>query len=858
MIEPVGKAKAVGATRGRAQDPTAKSKGPRVTQTKVSDHSRFGREDDGRADVSCAHCSEALAAVRIVRREIAGSPQSFCCPGCAFIAEQIALARSRLGWSPDAEPARERAAAARQPARSQVEIRGMVCGACAILIETRLRATLGVAVANVDFVARRATVVYDRNRVGLPALQTVVERCGYRVVTHAKPDGERRAQQIEVLRVAVAWLAMIQVMMLAVPAYLARPGEIGPVLEQLLLVAQAVLTVPVVLFCGAPLWRAAFSQLRTGQVGMDVPVALGLAAALGASAFSLAAGGGAVYFDSITMLVALLLSVRWWQQRALTRASAHIDAAVARTVGQAQRLRNHPRSSEFETVASDRLSVRDRVIVPAGVLVPADGRVLQGHSALSQAWLTGESAPIEAEPGMRVLAGSLNMDQPLVVEVLRCGEHTSLSALQRLIVEAASQRPRPVELANRVAARFVLVLLAASVATAVGWALIDASAALRNAIAVLIVTCPCALSLAAPLATAVAQAALARRGVLLARPCALEELARVDTVAFDKTGTLTEAEPVVTGMLSVRDLDDTDCLRIAASLESRSAHPFARALFRAAQQAHVAPVSVASLTEVAGSGVEGLVDGRRYRFGKPGYALALAGDSSPLVDIGLALALQGARTGTGLILADQDGPLAVVRFGEQIRTDAASVLAQLARAGADLMLVSGDRRAAVEAVASALNCHANLRIYAEQSPAGKQALLARLQSRGGRIAMIGDGINDAPVLAQADASIALASGSDLAQARADVICLRSSLADVGFVFELARRTTRAVRTNLSWALAYSAAMVPLAVAGLVSPLIAAVGMALSSALVLGNSLRLNPRRSHEALPDTSLPALWHD
>jgi Cu2+-exporting ATPase len=836
----------------------AKSKGTRVAQTRVSSRSHFGREDDSEADLYCAHCSETLAAVRTVRREIEGSAQSFCCLGCAFIAEQIALARSRLGGSPDAEPAQERPAAARQPARSQVEIRGMVCAACAILIETRLRATPGVAVANVDFVARRATVVYDRNRVGLQALQTVVERCGYRVVTDAQPDGERRAQRIEVLRVAIAWLAMMQVMMLAVPGYLARPGEIGPALEQLLRVAQAVLTVPVVLFSGAPLWRAAFSQLRTGQVGMDVPVALGLAAALGASALSLAAGGGAVYFDSIAMFVALLLSVRWWQQRALMRASTHIDAAVGRTVGQAQRLRNHPHSSEFETVASDRLSVGDRVIVPAGALVPGDGRVLEGHSALSQAWLTGESAPVEAGPGARVLAGSLNMDQPLVVEVLRCGERTSLSALQRLIVEAASQRPRSVELANRVAARFVLVLLAASVATAAGWELIDASAALRNAIAVLIVTCPCALSLAAPLATAVAQAALVRRGVLLARPCALEELARVDTVAFDKTGTLTEAEPVVTGMLSVRDLDDAHCLRIAASLESRSAHPFARALFRTAQQAHVALVSVSSVTEVAGSGVEGLVDGRRYRFGKPQYALELAGDSGLQVDIGLALASQGAQAGTGLILADQDGPLAVVRFGERIRTDASSVLARLARGGTGLMLVSGDGRAAVEAVASALDRHLDLKIYAEQSPAGKQALLARLQSRGQRVAMIGDGINDAPVLAQADASIALASGSDLAQARADVICLRSSLADVGFVFELARRTTRAVRTNLSWALAYNAAMVPLAMAGRLSPLIAAVGMALSSALVLGNSLRLNPRRSHEALPDTSLPALWHD
>ena len=788
----------------------------------------------------CAHCSEPLAGLRVVQRQIDGERRPFCCLGCAFIAEQIALARSRSDRGPvEVKSADKEPADARQPARTQIEIRGMVCAACAALIEARLRATPGVTVANVDFVARRATVVHDRSRVELPTLQRVVERTGYRVVAGRRPEDERRAQRIELLRVAVAWLAMMQVMMLAVPEYLARPGEIGPLLGHLLRIAQAVLTVPVVLFCAAPLWRAAASQLRAGQIAMDVPVALGLAAALGASAFSLVAGYGAVYFDSITMFVALLLSVRWWQQRALARASAHIDKAIEGTVSQAQRLRDYPRSSEFETIASDRLSVGDRVIVPVGARVPADGRVLEGRSSLSHAWLTGESAPAEVGPGARVLAGSVNLDQPLVVEVLRCGDRTSLSALQRLIVEAASQRPRSVELANRVAARFVWVLLGASLATAVGWMMIDATAALRNAIAVLIVTCPCALSLAAPLATAVAQAVLARRGVLVARSSVLEELTRVDAVAFDKTGTLTEAEPVVTSVLSVRELPDSDCLRIAASLASRSAHPFARALVRAARQARVALASVSSVTEVAGAGVEGLVDERRTRLGKPDYALALAGSSQVQGDIGPALANLYAQGSTGLILADQDGPLAVVRLGERIRPDASRVLAQLARSGSDLMLVSGDRRAAVEAVAAALSSGASLKIHAEQTPAGKLALLTGLQSQGRRIAMIGDGINDAPVLAQADASIALASGSDLAQARADVICLRSTLADVGFVFDVARRATRAVRANLGWALAYNAAMVPLAIAGRLSPLIAAVGMAASSAVVLLNSLRLS-------------------
>lgn len=810
---------------------------------KLSDQFHAGRGSEGERLAGCSYCGESLRGLRIVHREIDGERNAFCCLGCAFMAEQIALACVRLGRPAERKGKGDHAqpAAARQPARAQIEIRGMVCAACALLIEAQLRATPGVAVANVDFVARRATVVYDRNRLGPQELEQAVLRAGYRVVLGGQP-GERRAQRVELLRVLVAWLAMMQVMMLAVPGYLARPGEIGPVLEPLLRLSQLVLTIPVVLFSAVPLWRAAISQLRVGQIGMDVPVALGLFAALGASLFSLARGGGDVYFDSITMFVALLLSVRWWQQRALARAAARIDAAIERTVCQAQRLLDHPISSQFETVASDRLAVGDRVIVAAGALLPADGRVIEGCSALSQVWLTGESAPVEAEPGARVLAGSLNLDQPLVVEVLRSGEHTSLAALQRLIVESASQRPRSVELANRVAARFVLVLLGAGAATAVGWGFIDASAALRNAIAVLIVTCPCALSLAAPLATAMAQAALARRGVLLARPSVLEELTRIDVVAFDKTGTLTEAEPAVTGVLSMRDLDDAQCLRIAASLESRSRHPFARALLRTAQQAQIGLAPASSVMEVAGAGVEGSVEGGRYRLGKPQYALGLVDAPDRCLDFGPTLAGHGAQAGTGLMLADRDGPIAIIRFGERVRADAPDLLARLARAGTGLMLVSGDRAAAVEATAAALGAGVQLQTYADQTPAGKQALLARLQSQGHRVAMIGDGINDAPVLAQADASIALASGSELAQARADIICLRSRLDDVGYAFDLARRTTRVVRANLLWALAYNAAMIPLAIAGRLSPPIAAVGMAASSAVVLANSIRLGLRR----------------
>jgi len=341
-----------------------------------------------------------------------------------------------------------------------------------------------------------------------------------------------------------------------------------------------------------------------------------------------------------------------------------------------------------------------------------------------------------------------------------------------------------------------------------------------------------------PLAGAAAQAALARRGILVARPAALEALAGAQVVAFDKTGTLTEADPRLTAILSIREMDDPACLRIAASLESRSLHPFARALVQAAQRAGIALSPVSNVTEAAGAGVEGSIEQRRYRFGKPEYALALGREGGAGFGLLPALLKTPSAGGAGLILADEHGAIALIRFGERVREGAAALVGELRGRGADVLLVSGDRGAAVEAVAAQIDRRQPLSCFSEQTPAGKQALLARLQAQGRCVAMIGDGINDAPVLAQADASIALASGAELTQARADIVCLRPRLADVGFVFQMARRTVSVVRINLAWAFAYNVVMVPLAIAGRVSPLMAAAGMAASSVAVVLNSMRL--------------------
>jgi len=793
----------------------------------------------------CQHCGDALAGLKVVQRRIGAGVQSFCCHGCAFIAEQLYLARasSRDLAALDAALGGARRAPAPTPggalAHEQIEVHGMVCAACALLIEHRLRHEPGVASAQVDFGARRAYVAFDPKRTSVAAVRRAVEASGYQTARGAQ--AERRAHRIELLRVLIAWLAMMQVMMLAVPAYVAAPGDIPPDIEQLLRIAQLVLTVPVMLFSAAPLFRAAASQLRARAIGMDLPIVLGLAAAFAASVHATLLASGATYFDSITMFVALVMGSRWLQARALARAYAHIDAAHRQSTLRARRLRAYPGSMLADDVPAQALAPGDHVVVAPGETVPADGVVARGASTVSQAWLTGEAAPIEVADGAPVLAGSVNLEQPLVLEVTRAGEATSLAALRRLVDDAGRQRPRIVETANRVAVNFLWAVLAITAATVIGWWMVDPARALPSAIAVLVATCPCALSLAAPAALAAVQSALADRGILTARASALEQLARIDAIATDKTGTLTEAEPALLRTVLLRAGVPAQVLAVAAALESLSAHPFARALTRAARAAGVAVPALQGGRVEPSAGVEAVVDGVRLRLGKADFALGIVDAEPAPVAARLLRRLERERlqAASVIVLADAAGPIALFAFGEALRPDAQVFVNEVRAAGIELLLVSGDRREPVANLARALGIAApdGGNVYAHQTPDSKRQIVAGMQRAGRVVAMLGDGMNDAPVIAQADVSIAFAEGSTLAQARADFIVLTSRLADVAYALRAARRGMRIVRQNLGWALAYNLAIVPLAAFGYVTPAVAAAGMAASSLAVVANALR---------------------
>ena len=804
-----------------------------------------------RAAGNCDHCGDSLAGLKVVRRTFVGEPsgRAFCCLGCAFIAEQLFLARisnrdcAALQASvPHAAPPVGRAA------RMQIEVRGMVCAACALLIEQRLRREPGVVSAQVDFVARRAYVTFDAQCTTPSDMARAIERCGYR--TGSSEAQDRKAARIDLARLLVAWLAMMQVMMLAVPSYFAATGDIAPDIEQLLRMGQMILTLPVVVFSGWPLMRAAGSQIRAGQIGMDLPIVLGLLAALGASLWAVLTAHGPVYFDSIAMFVALVLGARWLQARALRRAAHHIDEAERRATLTAQRLRAYPASGAVDSIAAEELKTADHVLVAPGETVPADGVIVRGSSTLSQAWLTGESTPIEKGIGASVLAGSINFDQPLVIEVTRCGPATSLAALRRLVEDAGRERPRMVELANRVAVVFLWTVLALTAVTVFAWLALEPAQALPNAIALLVATCPCALSLAAPAALTATQAALARCGVLTARSGALQAAASVDVVACDKTGTLTSAQPAVARIMLLRDGPLHQIIAIAAGLETLSMHPYARAVAAHAAAARIEPVAVSSARVDGSAGVEATVDGVRYRLGRPEYAQALATAPDEAASLRLQLLLDAYGVGgVGVaLLADGAGPLAVFVFAESLKRDAAAFADRVRAGGADLIVLSGDRREPVERIARDLHIEEG---FANQTPESKRRLIADLQRDGRVVAMIGDGMNDAPVLAQANVSIALADGASLAQARADFIVTSVRLGEAAAVFEAARRCMRIVRQNLVWAVLYNLIAIPLAAFGYLTPALAAIGMATSSLLVVGNGLRAGRLPASQSRPSTA-------
>jgi Cu2+-exporting ATPase len=731
---------------------------------------------------------------------------------------------------------REFVAAPREGLREATLILDRIrCAACLWLNEQSLRRVPGVLRADVNFTTQRAQVAWDPAVTKISAILEAIRAVGYDAYPFDPRRGDalaRGARRLALWRLFVAGFGAMQVMMYAWPAYIdAGGGTLSAEAESLMRWASFVLTTPVLLFSCGPFFRGAWQDARQRRLSLDTPIALGLAAGFGASAWATVTGAGAVYFDSIAMLAFLLLGARTAELFARQKAGRELDRLARWMPSFALRFRA---GGETERVPAHVLAAGDRVLVGAGERVPADGVVEEGASSADESLLTGESRPVAKPVGATLVGGSVNLEQPLTLRVTRAGADTQAAAIGRLVERAAASRPQLVERADRLAQALTYVVIAVA---ALAWI---ASGNVWVAVAVLVATCPCALALAAPIVLTRAGAQLLARGAALTRSRALEALDRAADIVLDKTGTLTHGRPAIARVVLLAGADEARCRALAAALEASSSHPLARA-FRSAGEApateridgsadaleasgaagEAAPLDLRDLRNEAGQGVEARAGGRLVRIGSQRFCAEIAGAPSPV-------------SGAQVYLAEEGRWLAAFHIEDALRPEAAAIVQSLAARGLRVHLVSGDEPALVERIARQLGIEA---WAGGATPQEKFDYVARLQAEGRVVAMVGDGLNDAPVLARADASVAMGAGADAAQLQADVVLTSDRLGALEDVLDAARGAMRLVRQNLGWALVYNAVALPAAALGWIGPWEAAIGMSASSFIVVLNALR---------------------
>ena len=702
-------------------------------------------------------------------------------------------------------------------------LEGIVCAACIWLNERHVKALPGVLDFAVNYSTHRARVRWDNQRIRLSEILEAISAIGY----HAHPFDPGRQEQLykqerkqAMRRLAVAGLGMMQVMMLAVALYAGAYEGMSDGLRSFLRWVSLLITTPVILFSARTFFISAWRDLKRHQLGMDVPVSLAIGAAFLASAWSTLRGTGEIYFDSVTMFTFFLLAGRFLEMGARHRAGQAAEELVKLLPATAVRLTE---AGEERVPVAD-LVAGEQVLIRPGEGVPADGRIVEGRSSVDESLLTGESLPQLRKLGDLLVGGTVNNESPLVMQVEQVGEDTVLSAIVRLLDRAQTEKPSVARTADRVAGWFVggLLLVAAGVAT--WWWLHDPTHAFAVTLSVLVVTCPCALSLATPAAVAAATGALTRLGVLTTRGHALETLARVSHVIFDKTGTLTEGRLRLERADLLGTVSHADCLALAAALEQRSEHPIARALCSETD----ADLHAENVTAQAGLGIEGWIAGQCYRIGIPEYVLELQGGD-------VAANKTDAEDRDGVLLGNDQGLLAHFIFADRLRVGAAEAVHRLKNLGIGVELLSGDQATAVRAVAGELGID---HFQSRCRPGDKLARIRTLQQQGAVVAMVGDGVNDAPVLAGAQVSLAMGGGTQLAHASADMVLLSEQLPHLVTAIRTSRRTLTVIRQNLAWALVYNMVALPLAAAGWIAPWMAAIGMSTSSLVVVINALRL--------------------
>lgn len=802
------------------------------------------------ADTACYHCGLPVPEASPFRASILGEPRELCCHGCQAVAESIVdngledyyryrtempqsveelvpeeLRKLDLYDHPEVQKSFVHETGEHLKQASLI-LEGITCAACIWLNERHLKQIPGVHDVSVNYASHRARISWDESRVKLSAILAEIRKLGYQAHPfNAQQQEERRQERRkgDIRRLAVAGISAGQVMMLAVALYAGDVQGMEHATRELLRWFSLLLTAPAILYSALPFYHSAWRALMHRQVNMDTPITLGVLAGFFGSVWATLQGDGVVYYDTITMLVFFLLGARFLERNAREKSVEAAEnllrlvPAMATRVGADQR---------HELVAVHELSIGELILVKPGETIAADGIVEEGESNADESLLTGESRPLPKSPGDHVYAGSINYESPLLIRVSGVGEQTVLAGIARLLDRAQAQKPRLAQMVDRLASWFTYILLVLVAVVGWYWWRIEPAKAFEIMLAVLVISCPCALSLAAPAAFAAAGSHLVKRGVLLTRGHALETLARATHFIFDKTGTLTLGKPVLLRTVAMGGKSAEEYLSLAASLEQASEHPLAQSFLQATEGSSLPVVS--NSENLPGKGVTGTIDGQRYMLGNAGMNPALAAQCR--------LEADDIPPGATLVwLSDNARVLAAFVLADTLRPQAVAMISQLRQRGLRVSILSGDSADAVAHHAQVLGVDD---WQADLGPEQKLAALQKLQQGGEVVAMVGDGINDAPVLAGAQVSIAMGSGTQMARTSGDIVLLTENLLEIEHAVATSRFGMNVIRQNFGWALGYNLLAIPFAATGFISPWLAALGMSVSSLVVVLNALRL--------------------
>lgn len=800
------------------------------------------------AEKTCYHCALPVPPGAHYLVEITGEQREMCCRGCQAVAQTIVdngltdyyRHRTSLpGVGHEVLPEEVQKLAlydhpgiqksfVRQEGdhikEASLILEGITCAACIWLNERHLKQLAGILQVQVNYATHRARITWDDQQIHLSKILEEIQQLGYNAhpFSAERQENLRRQRRAKDLRrISIAGLSAGQVMMLAVALYAGAAFGMEDSTAELLRYFSLVLTLPVVFYAALPFYQSAWNALLGKRLNMDVPVSLAICGAFAGSVWATLQGQGVVYYDAVTMFSLFLLSSRFLEHTAQEKSVEAAENLLKLAPAMATRIMP---DGSHQVVPVLELNEGDLILSKPGEAIAADAEVTEGESAVDEALLTGESRPAPKFAGAQVIAGSINLESPLSLRVTGVGENTVLAGIVRLLDRAVAEKPRLAQLADRVASQFTIGLLILTFLVGLAWWWVEPARAFEIMLAVLVVTCPCALSLAAPTAFAAAGSHLLRHGILLTRGHALETLAKVDHVVFDKTGTLTFGKPVLQRILTVSGMEEERCLLLAASLEQASEHPLAQSFLNRVSRPDLSVVQDAQ--NHPGKGVSGMIGGKRYTLG----SAALSGIQTPV------LPASDLHEGATLVwLCDEQEALAAFVISDGFRPQARELVEQLKSSGLKVSILSGDAADAVAYMASEVGITS---WQAALRPEDKLRALREFQQRGDVVAMVGDGVNDAPVLAGADVSIAMGGGTQVARASSDIVLLSENLLDIGRALQTGHASMAVMRQNFAWAIVYNLLALPFAAVGMIPPWLASIGMSASSLVVVLNAMRL--------------------